>query len=127
MLHLLFKKTYGCSANFSTKSLKMQYGDGYYTNVTPNINNLNSNFSLNYDGLSDIQSKALIGFFQNTFEYTPLNTQVLFFFWFVSPKFHPEELCFYFLPYRYLGHKKRDLRRGLFKISLCGDLITSSS
>lgn len=72
---LLFKKTYGCSANFSTKSLRMQYGDGYYTNVTPNINNLNSNFSLNYDGLSDTQSKALIGFFQNTFEYAPLNIE----------------------------------------------------
>ena len=71
----LFKKTYGCSANFSTKTLRMQYGDGYYTNVTPNINNLNSNFTLVYDGLSDIQSKSLIGFFQNTFEYISLNIE----------------------------------------------------
>lgn len=71
----LFKKTYGCSASFSTKTLRMQYGDGYYTNVTPNVNNLTSNFTLTYDGLSDIQSKALIGFFQNTFEYAPLNIE----------------------------------------------------
>ena len=72
---VLFKKTYGCSANFSTKTLRMQYGDGYYTNVTPNINNLNSSFTLVYDGLSDVQSKSLIGFFQNTFEYAPLNIE----------------------------------------------------
>lgn len=74
-IDLLFKKTYGCSANFSTKSLRMQYGDGYYTNVTPSINNLSSSFNLIYDGLTDDQAKALIGFYQNTFEYEPLNPE----------------------------------------------------
>lgn len=68
----IFNKTYGCSANFTTKALKMQYGDGYYTNVVPNVNNLTSDFKLIYDGLTDIQSKSLIGYFQNTFEYESL-------------------------------------------------------
>jgi hypothetical protein len=67
----VLNKTYGCSANFSTKAARMDYGDNYYTNVIPNINNLNSNFSLQYDGLTDAQAKCLIGFFQNSFEYTP--------------------------------------------------------
>lgn len=71
----LFNKTYGCSANFSTKSLRMQYGDGYFTNITPSINNLTADFNLNYDGLTDVQAKALIGFYQNTFEYQPLNPE----------------------------------------------------
>ena len=69
----IFNKTYGCSASFSTKAERMNYGDNYFTNVIPNINNLNSQFNLNYDGLTDIQAKCLIGFFQNTFEYTPKN------------------------------------------------------
>jgi phage-related protein len=68
----IFNKTYGCSANFTTKASKMQYGDGYYTNVISNVNNLTSDFKLVYDGLTDVQSKCLIGFFQNTFEYEPL-------------------------------------------------------
>lgn len=69
----VFNKTYGCSANFSTKSIKANYGDGYFTNVIPNINNLTTNFTLNYDGLTDKQASSLIGFFENTFEYQPLN------------------------------------------------------
>lgn len=68
----IFNKTYGCSSNFTTKASKMQYGDGYYTNVISNVNNLTSSFKFVYDGLTDIQSKSLIGFFQNTFEYEPL-------------------------------------------------------
>jgi len=67
----IFNKTYGCSANFSTKSQRMEYGDNYAVNVIPNINNLQSQFDLSYDGLTDKEAKALIGFFQNTFEYTP--------------------------------------------------------
>jgi len=68
----LFNKTYGCTASFSTKAIKANYGDGYYTNVIPNINNLVTNFNLNYDGLTDKQANSLIGFFQNSFEYQPL-------------------------------------------------------
>jgi len=69
----IFNKTYGCSASFSTKAQRISYGDGYVINVVPNINNLNSEFNLSYDGLTDKQAKSLIGFFQNTFEYTPKN------------------------------------------------------
>lgn len=68
----LFYKTYGCSANFSTKAIKSNYGDGYYMNVIPNTNNLITNFTINYDGLTDKQSRALIGYFQNSFENEPL-------------------------------------------------------
>jgi phage-related protein len=68
----LFNKTYGCSANFSTKAIKANYGDGYFLNVIPNVNNLITNFSLKYDGLTDKQAFSLIGFFQNSFEYEPL-------------------------------------------------------
>lgn len=67
----IFNKTYGCSSNFSTKAQRIDYGDSYFINVIPNINNLNCEFNINYDGLTDKQAKALIGFFQNTFEYTP--------------------------------------------------------
>ena len=68
----IFNKTYGCTASFSTKAIKANYGDGYYANVIPNINNLVTNFNLNYDGLTDKQANSLIGFFQNSFEYQPL-------------------------------------------------------
>lgn len=68
----LFYKTYGCSASFSTKAIKSNYGDGYYMNVIPNTNNLITNFTINYDGLTDKQSKALIGYFQNSFENEPI-------------------------------------------------------
>lgn len=67
----LFNKTYGCSASFATQALKAQYGDGYYNNVINNTNNLVKNVVFNYDGLTDVQAKSLIGFFQNTFEYVP--------------------------------------------------------
>lgn len=68
----LFYKTYGCSASFSTKAIKSNYGDGYYMNVIPNTNNLTTNFTINYDGLTDKQSRALIGYFQNSFENEPI-------------------------------------------------------
>lgn len=68
----LFNKTYGCSSNFNTKAIKSNFGDGYFSNVIPNANNLVSNFSLKYDGLTDKQAFSLIGFFQNSFEYSPL-------------------------------------------------------
>ena len=74
-IDLLFKKTYGCSASFKSKMIKTTFGDGYFTNVSPGINGLQSDFSLIYDGLTDIQSKALIGFFQNTFEYQAKNPE----------------------------------------------------
>lgn len=67
----VLNKTYGCSATFSTKAARIDYGDNYYTNVISNVNNLNSQFDLKYDGLTDKQAKCLIGFFQNTFEYSP--------------------------------------------------------
>ena len=59
----LFNKTYGCSSNFNTKAIKSNFGDGYFSNVIPNANNLVSNFSLKYDGLTDKQAFSLIGFF----------------------------------------------------------------
>ena len=68
----LFNKTYGCSANFSTKAIKANYGDGYFLNVIPNANNLATNFSINYEGLTDKQAYALAGYFQSSFENEPL-------------------------------------------------------
>jgi hypothetical protein len=68
----LFNKTYGCSANFSTKAVKANYGDGYFLNVIPNANNLITNFSINYEGLTDRQAYALAGYFQSSFENEPL-------------------------------------------------------
>lgn len=68
----LYYKTYGCSANFTTKAIKENYGDGYFLNVIPNVNNLITNFSINYNGLTDKQAYSLIGFFQNSFENEPL-------------------------------------------------------
>ena len=68
----LYYKTYGCSANFTTKAIKSNYGDGYFLNVIPNINNLTTSFSINYDGLTDKQAYALIGYFQNSFENEPI-------------------------------------------------------
>ena len=68
----LFNKTYGCSVSFSTKAIKTNYGDGYFLNVIPNTNNLITNLSLKYDGLTDKQTNSLIGFFENSFEYEPL-------------------------------------------------------
>ena len=62
----LFYLTYPCSVNFSAKLTPLQFGDGYKTNVVNGINTLNANFELNYDGLTDKQTKSLITYFENT-------------------------------------------------------------
>jgi phage-related protein len=62
----LFTLSYGSSANFSAKLSRLDFGDGYKTNVVSTLNSLESKFSLAYDGLTDKQSKALIAFFENT-------------------------------------------------------------
>jgi phage-related protein len=68
----LFKKTYGCSARFSLKAKKTNYGDGYYSNIISNINALVGEFDISYQGLTDKQANSLIGFFQSTFERDPV-------------------------------------------------------
>lgn len=62
----LFKLNYGSSANFSAKLSPLVLGDGYRTNTANNVNTLNATFNLNYEGLTDIQAKCLISFFENT-------------------------------------------------------------
>jgi len=62
----LFSLCYGSSASFSAKLSPLMFGDGYKTNVTNGINTLNSKFSIVYDGLTDLQAKALIAYFENT-------------------------------------------------------------
>lgn len=62
----LFTLSYGSNANFSAKLSRLDFGDGYKTNVVSTLNSLNSKFSLVYDGLTDKQSKALIAFFENS-------------------------------------------------------------
>ena len=69
----LFNKTYGCSANFSTKAIRAEYGDGYFLNVIPNVNNLITSFSFNYEGLTDKQANSLVGYFENSFEKESLS------------------------------------------------------
>jgi phage-related protein len=62
----LFKLSYGSSVNFSAKLSPLTMGDGYRTNTANNVNTLNATFNLNYDGLTDTQSKCLIAYFENT-------------------------------------------------------------
>ena len=62
----LFFLSYGSSASFSAKLSPLTFGDGYKTNVTNGINTLNSKFNIIYDGLTDLQAKALITYFENT-------------------------------------------------------------
>jgi len=62
----LFKMTYGSTASFTAALSNLDMGDGYQTNVAKNLNTLNSNFTIAYNGLTDIQAKALIAFFENT-------------------------------------------------------------
>ena len=62
----LFKLSYGSSVNFSAKLSRSDFGDGYQSNVSRNINSLNSVFDLKYDGLTDVQAKCLIAFFETT-------------------------------------------------------------
>lgn len=62
----LFSLNYGSNASFSAKLSALNFGDGYKTNVSRNINSLNASFNLEYDGLTDKQAKALITFFENT-------------------------------------------------------------
>lgn len=68
----LFSLSYGCVANFSAKLSNSKFGDGYQSNISRNINSLQSNFELKYDGLTDKQAKCLITFFENTPE-SPLD------------------------------------------------------
>lgn len=72
-INSLFKKTYGCSASFSLKATKTNYGDGYYSNIISTVNNLIAEYDLIYQGLTDKQANSLIGFFQNSFENNPTN------------------------------------------------------
>ena len=44
----------------------LTFGDGYKTNVTNGINTLSSKFNIVYDGLTDLQAKTLITYFENT-------------------------------------------------------------
>lgn len=62
----LFSLNYGSNASFSAKLSALNFGDGYKTNISRNINSLNASFNLEYDGLTDKQAKALIAFFENT-------------------------------------------------------------
>jgi phage-related protein len=62
----LFFLSYGSSASFTAKLSPLVFGDGYKTNVTNGINTLNSKFNIIYDGLTDLQAKALITYFENT-------------------------------------------------------------
>lgn len=62
----LFFLSYGSSVSFSSKLSPLVFGDGYKTNVTNGINTLNSKFNIIYDGLTDLQAKALIAYFENT-------------------------------------------------------------
>jgi phage-related protein len=63
----LFRLSYGSNASFSSNLNRLDFGDGYKSNVSTNINSLNSSFTLKYDGLTDKQTKALVSYF----EYTP--------------------------------------------------------
>jgi len=62
----LFKLSYGSSVEFSAKLSRSNFGDGYQSNISRNINSLNSSFNLKYDGLTDVQAKCLITYFENT-------------------------------------------------------------
>jgi len=62
----LFDLSYSCSVNFTSNLSALNFGDGYRTNISRNINSLNSSFDLVYDGLTDKQAKALIAYFENT-------------------------------------------------------------
>lgn len=62
----IFNLTYGCSANFSAKLSPLYMGDGYKTNTINGINTLQTEFDLHFDGLTDIQAKSLITFFENS-------------------------------------------------------------
>lgn len=66
-LNDLFSLNYGSSANFTANLSALNFGDGYKTNISKNINSLNSSFEFVYDGLTDKQAKSLISYF----EYTP--------------------------------------------------------
>jgi phage-related protein len=62
----LFSLSYESRADFSAKLSALNFGDGYKTNIVNSINSLNADFELVYDGLTDIQAKALITYFENT-------------------------------------------------------------
>jgi len=62
----LFKLSYGSSVEFSAKLSRSNFGDGYQSNVSRNINSLNTTLNLKYDGLTDTQAKCLITYFENT-------------------------------------------------------------
>ena len=62
----LFNLTYGSSVQFSSKLSSIDFGDGYKSTLSRNVNSLNSTFDLKYEGLSDIEAKALVAFFENT-------------------------------------------------------------
>jgi phage-related protein len=62
----LFNLTYGSSASFSSKLNTIDFGDGYKSALSRNVNSLNVSFDLKYEGLSDKEAKALITFFENS-------------------------------------------------------------
>ena len=61
----LFKISYGSSASFAAQLVHLNFGDGYESNLSRNINSLKVSFDLIYDGLTDKEAKCLIAFFEN--------------------------------------------------------------
>lgn len=62
----LFNLSYGSSVDFSCKLSTTDFDDGYKNSVARNINPITATFNFAYDGLTDIEAKSLIAFFENT-------------------------------------------------------------
>jgi hypothetical protein len=57
--------TYGSSVSFNSNLYSLKFGDGYVYNSSKNENSLRIEAQLNFDGITDLEAKSIIHFYQN--------------------------------------------------------------
>lgn len=60
-----YTPTYGSSTSFSSNLYSIYFGQNYLSNISKNENSLTSTSQLKFDGISDIEAKSIMHFYQN--------------------------------------------------------------
>jgi len=69
-----FLPSFGCTASFSSVNESITFADNFKQVLPKGINSLTMKLNLNFNQLTNIQSRELISFFENQFKYKPQST-----------------------------------------------------
>ncbi|MBP02794.1 MAG: hypothetical protein CMM25_08305 [Rhodospirillaceae bacterium] len=68
---LSHRPSFGCSASFTSTANDAGFGDNFSQRMLKGINSLQMNLSLNFNELTDDESRDLISFLESQFDYEP--------------------------------------------------------